>query len=339
MSELPSVTVLVPARNEERDIEDCLDAIIQQDYPRDLLEVLVVDGASTDGTAGLAGKILAAAEIRHAVIVNPVATTPSNLNVGLAEADGAILCRVDARSLVPQGYLSRCVEVLQTRPDVIVVGGAQVAVARDSDPAALGVARALNNRWGMGFSRYRRGSASGPADTVYLGAFRTAQVREVGGWDEQFDTNQDYELNRRMGELGTVWFDASLEVGYRPRSSLADLARQYHRFGSWKVRYWRRTGDRPRPRQLILLAGPPLLGLMALVALAVLPRRWAAALIAGCAGLGLVFELQGPTEPRAGAHGHVVGLVASVVIGASWLGGAYVGLLRWLRGQGVERRS
>ena len=147
------------------------------------------------------------------------------------------------------------------------MGGSQVAVPRSDSTQDLGIARALNNKYGMGLSRYRRGARSGPSDTVYLGAFRTAELRRAGGWDERLATNQDFDLNRRMAEFGIVWFEAGLPVGYLPRASVAELFHQYHRFGRWKVRYWRTTGDRPQRRQLILLLGPPAMGVgVALVA-------------------------------------------------------------------------
>jgi hypothetical protein len=241
------------------------------------------------------------------------------------------LCRVDARSLVPRGYVGRCVEVLQAQPDVVVVGGAQVAVPRRPDALESGIARALNNRWGMGLAKYRRGAASGPADTVYLGAFRTEQLAAAGGWNEQFDTNQDYELNRRLSEVGTVWFDASLEVGYRPRASLVDLTRQYRRFGSWKVHYWRRTGDRPRPRQVALLA-LPIVGLFALVLTATLPRFARRLLIAVLVVGAVGFESKGPTGPPVSLRGHFVSVLASAAVGGGWTAGAWGALLR--RGRG-----
>jgi succinoglycan biosynthesis protein ExoA len=327
MSDLPLVSVVVPARNEERDIAACLQAVLAQDYPRDRLEIIVVDGGSSDRTVEVAEKLLADARVRAAILSNPAATTPSNLNAGLAEADGAVLCRVDARSLIPTHYVRRCVEVLQSRPDVVVVGGAQVAVARDGTDTAVGIARSLNNRWGMGLAKYRRGATSGPADTVYLGCFRTDQLDGEGGWDERFATNQDFELNRRMSRLGTVWFDASLEVGYRPRPSLADLTRQYRRFGSWKVRYWRETGDRPRARQVVLLA-LPVVGVAGLGVVAVLPRPLRRVALLGVAALAVVFEVKGPSGPPARLRGHVVSGVASVAVGAGWSVGAWGALVK-----------
>jgi hypothetical protein len=237
---------------------------------------------------------------------------------------------VDARSLIPPEYIERCAAVLAGDPTVSVVGGAQVAVARSAHPRDLGIARALNNRWGMGFARYRRAAGSGPADTAYLGVFRTEELRAEGGWDLRFPTNQDFELSRRMAVRGVVWFESGLAVGYRPRQGFGALARQYHRFGRWKVRYWRLTGDRPRPRQLVLLGGPPILGAAVLVALAVLPARGRLALLGAGALAGAAVEVTGSREPSAGPAGPVVSLGASAVVAASWLSG----VARELAGRG-----
>lgn len=268
MTAVPAVTVLIPARDEERDIERCLDAVLAQDHPHDRLEVIVVDGGSRDRTAELARRRLAASQVRGGVVSNPAATTPSNLNAGLRAASGTYVCRVDARSLVPPHYVRRCVELLAGHPDLRVVGGRQEARSRPhAGLVARSIARGLNNRWGSGLARYRRGAASGPTDTVYLGAFRTEELRQVGGWNEDLPTNQDFDLNRRLGAFGTVWFDDRLVVGYLPRERWQDVARQYFRFGRWKVRYWRLAGSRPNARQAFLLVMPPALvsgGLFAL---------------------------------------------------------------------------
>lgn len=259
---LPLVTVVMPARNEARDIERALAAVVAQDYPHDRMQVLVVDGSSTDETATTAERALQGAGFGDArVLVNADGSTPSNLNRGLNEAKGEYLCRVDARSIIPTGYVRRCIDVLAD--DVLaVVGGRQVAVASEPGTVSAGIARALNNRWTMGLSRYRRGGTSGPSDTVYLGAFRTHQLRTVGGWDERLTTNQDFDLNVRMSTLGTVWFDASLRVEYVARRHLHALWTQYTRFGRGKVLYWNLTGTRPQPRQWLGLIGPWLSALL-----------------------------------------------------------------------------
>jgi glycosyltransferase involved in cell wall biosynthesis len=320
----PLVSVIVPALDEEEDIAGCLAAVLAQTYPNRWTEVIVVDGGSVDGTVERATATMAEASglANWQVVHNHRGSTPSNLNFGLALAEGEFLCRVDARSVIPSDYIERCVAVLDHRRDVAVVGGAQVARARTQASVDLGVARALNNRWGMGLARYRRGSSSGPTDTVYLGAFRMADLREQGGWNEKLPTNQDYELNRRMGERGVVWFEEDLEVGYLPRQSLRSLFAQYRRFGRWKVRYWRMTGERPASRQLVLLSVPFVAVAGGVAWLVSVPRPVRRGVAIGAA-LAAGFEVGGSNDPAAPVPAHVVSFAASVMIAVGWLSGVW----------------
>lgn len=321
MSSHPMVTVVIPARNEAGDIAACIDCIAAQDHPHDRMEVVVVDGGSTDGTAAAATAALAGRDFAHvAVLPNREATTPSNLNVGLRYATGEIVVRVDARTRIEPHYVRECATVLTERPDVAVVGGAQRALARDGSWRATGIARALNNRYSMGGSAYRRATTSGPSDTVYLGAFRRAELLEVRGWDERMLSNQDFDLNRRMSERGTVWFDATLQSGYIPRASFGDLWKQYVRFGRAKVIYWRTTGDRPQPRQRALLA-LPVVGVLVLALAGVRGRALPLAAV-GAAGL-LGLEGLGTDERRSSPFAHVGGLIGMLCVGAGWTVGAW----------------
>lgn len=325
---VPQVTVVIPAHDEAADIPRCLAAVVAQDVEHSAVEVIVVDSASTDDTATVAAAALRDGGFARADVVrSDAAATPAALNRGLAEARGEFLVRVDARSIVPPDYVRRCVELLREDAGRRVVGGAQVAVPRDGTPTAIGIARALNNRWGMGLSKYRRGAPSGPTDTVYLGAFRTEELRAAGGWDERFATNQDFELNRRMGRDGIVWFESGLDVGYLPRRGIGALFRQYRRFGQWKVRYWRTTGDRPRPRQLALLAVAPT-WLLGLVVLPFLPSGRRRALLAAAAAGALVFEVAGSDRTGDPLASHAVGLAGSAAVAAGWSLGAWESLLR-----------
>ena len=218
------------------------------------------------------------------------------------------------------------------RPDVAVVGGAQVAVFRSRSATDLGIARALNNRFAMGLARYRRGARSGPSDTVYLGAFRTAELRGVGGWDLRLATNQDFDLNRRLGANGVVWFEQGIDVGYLPRRSIAGLYAQYRRFGRWKAAYWAMSGERPRPRQVVLLAAPIVAGLAAAAGLRCRPRATVVVVLLGLAGV----ELVGASSPRrVSPVAHLVALFAMVAVGGGWWSGVVEGLVT----EKAERRN
>lgn len=314
------ISIVIPMLNERHDIEGCIRAVLDQDWGLGDLEIIVVDGGSTDGSVAAAERVLVESAAEWQILQNPNGSTPSNLNAALRRVRGEIVCRVDARSIVPKHYVRCCAEVLATRPEVAVTGGAQVALAADRSAKGVGIARALNNRFAMGGARYRAGATSGPSDTVYLGAWRTRDLVAAGGWDERMTTNQDFELNRRMADQGLVWFDDRLEVGYLPRRSLRALGAQYIRFGRWKVRYWRWTGDRPRPRQWAILLAPPLASTALLAWSRLRPRRFVAA--AGIAGVALAaIEVKGSDGPPGGISAHAFAALSTVVVSGGWLYG------------------
>jgi glycosyltransferase involved in cell wall biosynthesis len=260
----PSVDVIVPAKDAGETIRPALVAVTSQTYP--FLGSVVV-AASDPGTAA------AARDCGAVVVDNPSGRTPAGLNLALARTTAEVIARVDAHSVIPPDYLARAVQILADT-DADAVGGMQVPVGNTTWEKAI--ATAMSSRLGAGDARYRIGGKAGPADTVYLGVFLRSTLERLGGYDEHFDRNQDYELNQRIRDSGgTVWFDPGLMVAYRPRGSLGGLARQYFDYGRWKREFARRHPGSLRPRQL----APPLLvsGLsLAIVAGAWWPWAWLA---------------------------------------------------------------
>lgn len=321
--ELPLVSILVPVVNEEADIAGCLDAISAQTYPADRMELLVVDGASEDRTVAVVRERSARLGLQRTLVIeNPERRTSTSLNVGLAEARGDLLVRLDARSRVGPAYVARIVEVLTTRDGVGVAGGAQIAKPRSARAIDEGIARALSNRWGTGLARYRRSATSGPADTVWMGAFRTDELRAIGGWNPAVALNEDFELNTRFRRAGAlVWFDASLRSGYLPRASLAELARQYFRFGRVKGTWWARD-TKPNGRQVGLLVAP----IAALAGAVRLRRRlgWTAVITTAVGG-ALVVDYAGAADHHARPSVRGVSIVAMALVSGAWWIGVVLG--------------
>jgi succinoglycan biosynthesis protein ExoA len=322
--EAPMVTVVVPMYDEALDIEGCIEAIAAQDWPHDLLQLVLVDGESSDDTVARATTAAERAGMRDVVVVrNPARRTSVGLNRGLAVASGKYLVRVDARSRIQPDHVRRVVTTLATRADVGVAGGAQVAVARSNRLGDRAIARALGHRWLMGLARYRGSSASGPTDTVWMGAFRTADLQRLGGWSETHIINEDYDLNSRVRQAGElVWYDAGLRSGYLARRQIRLVARQYLRFGRAKGELWR-AGTRPNARQVVLVAAPPMacaLGIGAVVVVGVVPVTIAAL------GAAVAADLSGSADP-ANPLERVGALAVNLVIAGSWWIGTVQGLL------------
>ena len=247
MDRWPALSVVVPLRNSAADLPACLGAVLSQDYPG-ALDVVLAVGPSDDDTENIA-RAASAADARVQVVDNPSGRTPAALNAGIAAAGGEVIARVDGQAIIPPGYLRRAVETL-VESGADNVGGIQDATGTTTFERA--VAAAMTSRFGVGNASFHYGGEPGPTDTVYLGVFRRSALDRVGGFDESLVRNQDYELNWRIRDSGgVVWFDPSLRVRYRPRSSLRGLARQYFEYGVWKREVLRRHPRSTRLRQLV----------------------------------------------------------------------------------------
>ena len=244
------VSVVIPARNEARHIEACIASIREQAIDVSL-EIIVVDGSSTDSTAELAK----AAGVR--VVANPSGVTPAALNRGLAAAGGEVLIRFDAHSEMAPGYIAACLRALDEEQGAVNVGG--WSEVRGDGLWGRAVADALASRFGTGNPRLWRhpgvGEGRADVDSVPFGCFPTAVLRRAGGWREDLIRNQDFELNYRLRAAGgRVVFDPAIRFVYRPRESLGALWRQYWEFGRWKASVLAGAPRSIRPRQLAPMA-------------------------------------------------------------------------------------
>jgi succinoglycan biosynthesis protein ExoA len=235
-----------------------------------------------------------------------------------------VIVRCDAQAILPPDYVRRAVATL-IGTGAVNVGGVQVAVGETT--WERGVATAQSTPLGVGDARYRLGGDPGPVDTVYLGVFRRDALQDAGGFDPRFKRNQDYELNWRLRELGgVVWFDPELEVEYRPRSTVASLARQYYEYGQWKRRMLTVHPKSVRPRQVaapLLVLG--LLGSMVVATVrprlgAVLPSVYTVSVVATA-----IVEAGRRRDPAA-----LLASVAMPIMHLSWGTG-------FLLGQGTRR--
>ena len=245
----PTVSVIVPVRNEAPHLERAVASILAQEYPLPF-DVCLAVATSDDGTETLAER-LAAAEDRVSVVPNPAGVTPAGLNAAIRATTGSIIVRVDGHAELSPGYVRRAVATM-CRTGAVNVGGRQVPKPETAFEEA--VAAATTSWMGTGGATYRVGGEAGAVDTVYLGVFDRAAGEAVGWFDEALIRNQDYELNIRLRKAGgTVWFDPQLWVGYRPRGSWKALAKQYYEYGWWKAEVVRRHPESLRLRQLIPL--------------------------------------------------------------------------------------
>jgi glycosyltransferase involved in cell wall biosynthesis len=282
MGELPRVTVVMPVRNEERYVERSLGAVLAQDYPPELLEVLVADGMSTDGTRRLVERLGRGRDVR--VIDNPRGIVAPGLNAAIAEARGEVVVRVDGHCEIAPDYVRRAVEHLR-RGGVAGVGGPVETVGET--PLARAIAAAMSSRFGVGGSAFRVGvDAPVWADTIPFPAYPRRVLAAAGPFDEELVRNQDEEYNYRLRGAGEKLLLApDLRSRYYSRADLRSLWRQYFQYGFWKVRVLEKHPWQMRPRQL----GPP--SLVAALAAGALAAAWSPAGLAVLAGIAAAYLL------------------------------------------------
>lgn len=293
----PNVSIIVPCYNEETTIGALLGAIAAQTYPRDSLEIVIADGMSHDGTRGaIAAFSQSHPDLSLRVVDNPRRTIPSGLNLAMRAARGDVIIRLDAHSIPNRAYVERCVQDLESGKGSNV-GGVWIIRPGGGDWIAAGIAAAAGHPFGVGDALYRLNPRAGAVDTVPFGAFHRSLIKDIGEFDETLLSNEDYEFNTRIRRSGgVVWLDPEIQSQYVARASLRDLARQYWRYGYWKLRMLLRYPDSVRWRQaippLFVLSVPTLLALgivwqAARLVLAVELAAYLAALTVAGAGLAL----------------------------------------------------
>jgi len=305
--------VIVPARNEEKHIEACVRSILDQNVDGGL-EVIVADGSSADQTA-----VVARASGAR-VVRNPDRTTPAGLNAALASARGEVVVRFDAHAEMPPGYVAACVHALHAEGRPACVGGWRQVAGRG--PWGRATAAALASRFGVGNPRIWRAphANDGPieVDTVALGCWSASHLRAVGGWNNRYLRNQDFELNHRLRRAGgRVVFDPRIWSIYRPRESPAAIVRQYWDYGCFKALLLAEQPSSLQPRQL---APVGLLAACAMAAVPGLPR------IAGRGALGVYAMTLAAVAARAHTGWRTAAVLAAMHL--SWGVGFLVGFGR-----------
>ncbi len=229
----PTVSIVIPCRNEKDHIEACVRSILSQEPPPGGFEIIVADGMSDDGTRDIL-KRLVEEDSRLRVIDNPDRIIPSGLNEAIRLARGKIIARMDAHTKYAPDYVRQCLAVLQ-ETGVDNVGGPWIAAGNGFVGQAISAA--FQSPFAFGGARGHDPDYEGTLDTVYLGCWRREVFDRIDLFDEELVRSEDDELNLRLTRAGgKIWQSPRIKSWYTPRESLGALFRQYVQDGYWKVR-------------------------------------------------------------------------------------------------------
>lgn len=263
----------MPVKNEAGYIEPAVRSVVRAGEGLDALEVLVVDGMSTDGTRELVQRL--ADELKVVRLVdNPEGTVPFAMNRGTRAAGHEVVVRVDGHAEVYPDFLEECLAALEAHPECACVGGRIENV--NVGPVAEAISLAMGSPFGVGNARFRTGGEDGYVDTLAFGAYRKSDLLRVGLFDEELARNQDDELNFRLIKAGRrIWFTDRIRSRYFVRATYRKLWRQYNQYGYWKVYVNRKHGTVTNLRQLAPPAFMVWLALTLVAGAFWAPARWA----------------------------------------------------------------
>ena len=230
----PLVSIIIPCRNEEKYIGKCLDSILSQDYPKERLEVLVVDGMSEDKTRETIKNFqFSNPNFQLRLLDNPKKFTNFAFNMGIKESKGEIIMLMGAHAGYEKDYISKCVKYLKEY-NVDNVGGMMITLPAKNTLVAKVIAISLSSRFGAA-SDFRVGSNTvKEVDTVFGGCYKREVFEKIGLFNENLKRSQDMEFNLRLKKAGgKILLAPDIISYYYPKSNLKDFFVHNFEDGVW----------------------------------------------------------------------------------------------------------
>ena len=247
------VSVICPVFNEEKFIEVCIMSIIEQDYPQNMMEILFVDGRSTDKTREIIERYMRQYPFIK-LLDNPERIVPYALNRGLEAAKGEVIMRLDGHCTYPTNYISELVRYLyQLNADN--VGGVWNTQPAKDTPICQAIAQASSHPFGVGGSMHKIGASKIiETDTVPFGCYKREIFEKTGPFDIDLVRNQDDEFNGRLHNLGgKIYLIPQVIINYTARDTLCKMRKMYYQYGLYKPLVNKKLGAPATVRQFFPL--------------------------------------------------------------------------------------
>jgi len=225
-------SIVIPCLNEEDYIGRCLDSIAAQNYDRDLIEVVIVDGNSTDKTHDII-KRYQSENPNIKLFFNPEKKTPRSLNIGIKNSTGDVVVILGAHTKVHEDFVRYNNHYLHEKK-VKVTGGTQENVGLTYVQSLIG--QAMELPFGMASAQYRWSKKEQFVDTVVYAAYKKELFEEIGYFEENFTISEDAEINWRIRNAGyKIFYSPKIKTYYYPRSSIKKFIKQMFRYGILRV--------------------------------------------------------------------------------------------------------
>lgn len=211
-------------------------SFVNQTYPKDRYEIIVVDGCSDDGTVDIVNGIIRefSTDSFHIRLVdNPKRILASGWNIGIKAAKGEYVTRIDAHAEAAPDFIEKSVNTMLS-VNAACVGGKLDSIPVEGDD--LLVSKVLSSSFGVGNSSFRVSDTAGYADTAVYGLYKKSVFEEAGYFDEKMVRNQDIDLHSRIKKAGyKFYFNPEIHSVYHTRSSVKKMVKQAYGNGKWNM--------------------------------------------------------------------------------------------------------
>ncbi len=249
------ITAMVVVRNEEKYIMQCLNSLIEQDFPKNEYEIIVVDGYSDDNTLEIVKCFIDKnnKNIKIRLLMNKRKILAAGWNIGIKNANGKYVVRIDAHATANKDFLSKSLETMNRMPkNVACVGGKITSVSLKNGDEI--VSKVLSSPFGIGNSKFRYSDKEQYVDTVAFGLYRKDVFNDVGYFDETLERNQDNNMHNRIRKKGyKFYFNPEIKSNYYVRNSLKKMLRQGFLNGKWNIVVFRQDNKSLSLRHVIPL--------------------------------------------------------------------------------------
>ena len=326
----PKVSFLMPALNEEKTVRQCLDSLLELDYPKEKIEILVAEGNSADNTRNII-EVYARKYKNIKLLNNSTGNTAIGRNICIENATGELLMNYSGHVIAEKNLLKvLALKLLKLPKEIAGVGCSNVSPKEQNFVGKV---------TGVAFSGFMGGKNSFPQNEVFqeerfvehvsFTCYRKGIVEEVSNFDPEFWCGQDAELDIRIKKAGyKLLYTPETRVYHFKRSTFRSLFRQMYRYGLARAKMVKKHPDTLR---IVYLFGSGfILGIILLSALTILkliPPGLIATLALLYVLLSIISSIQVTKRPGLVIASILFYFVTHVSYGLGFLRGIFYGKL------------
>jgi succinoglycan biosynthesis protein ExoA len=246
--DLPLVSIIMPVKNEGSYINQALDHIEAQTYPRENIEIIIVDGGSSDNTATIVRSRME--RDKRIKFIEGTYNCPAAMNAGIDVANGTLIAKVDGHGYINDKFISVAVSCLMSNSEYSCVGGEIVPLGNSL--ISLSNMYARFSKFGVGSGIYTGDKAIHSTDTVQCGVYIRSHLERAGRFDPQLQFGEDEEVNFRLIKAGyKIIYHPDMKYYYYVRPTFLALYRQYYNYGAARVRVLKKWPDFFRVKHIV----------------------------------------------------------------------------------------